>query len=88
MQANMAKKIGDLETAYILYMKFTTFVLQSLPTHLSYNATRFDDEKVASRTKCVKALKELEVMQDQIIQRHNQEMATTIQQFPSVPKNS
>lgn len=46
---NRAKKTGDIKTAYLNYMKFVTFVLDKIPTHLSYNLGKFADDKTAAR---------------------------------------
>jgi len=65
-QAIVAHKSGNLEKAYVLYLRFTNFVLSRLPAHISYNHNCNIDDKATYRAKCVKVVKELENLQAQI----------------------
>jgi len=66
-QGITAKRLGDVERAYIMFMKYTVFILQHLPSHMSYNLSRFDNDKISARSKCNKVLKDLESLQAAII---------------------
>jgi len=86
-QGNLARKTGDLDTAYVCYMKFTTFVLEKLPGHLSYQNSKFADDKTSARAKCIKVLKELENIQAQIVPKRKEKNVTENPEltFPQVP---
>jgi len=81
-----AKKNGDIATAYHELMKFTTFVLQRLPSHLSYNLGKFEEDKVGARAKCIRVFEDLEAMQPKLVEMKMKERSLNLlQQIPSVP---
>lgn len=87
VQGNFARKNGNMEEAYVLFMRYMTFVLEKLPAHMSYALMKNDDYKSAAKSKCVKLMKELEPMQQQLVESKRQELLDnpTGFQFPSVP---
>eukprot|EP01114_Cavostelium_apophysatum_P009924 TRINITY_DN2324_c0_g2_i1.p1 TRINITY_DN2324_c0_g2~~TRINITY_DN2324_c0_g2_i1.p1 ORF type:complete len:370 (-),score=75.06 TRINITY_DN2324_c0_g2_i1:35-1144(-) len=74
-QGMQAKKAGDTERAYILFLKFTTMLLERIPTHLSYQNARHDNDKAACRAKCPRVMQDMEAMQAEIIAVKKREMA-------------
>jgi len=93
-QATQARKFGDIETAYILFLKYTTFILHKIPSHLSYNLPRFAEDRSSARARCVKIMKDLESLQRQVIEKKKKEMTNQdmialpeIPSFPMVPKS-
>eukprot|EP01118_Nematostelium_gracile_P019229 TRINITY_DN8841_c0_g1_i1.p1 TRINITY_DN8841_c0_g1~~TRINITY_DN8841_c0_g1_i1.p1 ORF type:complete len:246 (+),score=43.43 TRINITY_DN8841_c0_g1_i1:106-738(+) len=71
-QAIIAHKSNDLEKAYVYYMKFSTFVLQHISMHGSYNNFNNMDDKAKYRAKCVSVIKEIENLQGQIRHKYGQ----------------
>ncbi|PRP79346.1 hypothetical protein PROFUN_12947 [Planoprotostelium fungivorum] len=76
-----AKRGGDKEGQYVNLMKYTTLVLHKIPRHISYQLGRFDDDRVASRQKCMKALQEMETLQEAFSKEDD---AVNMPSFPSV----
>eukprot|EP00027_Filamoeba_sp_ATCC50430_P009413 CAMPEP_0168544010 /NCGR_PEP_ID=MMETSP0413-20121227/2196_1 /TAXON_ID=136452 /ORGANISM="Filamoeba nolandi, Strain NC-AS-23-1" /LENGTH=415 /DNA_ID=CAMNT_0008574011 /DNA_START=28 /DNA_END=1271 /DNA_ORIENTATION=+ len=88
-QGNHARKNGNLEDAYILFMRYMTFVLERIPAHMSYGLMKNDDYRSAAKAKCVKLMKELEPMQQQLVEAKKKELLDnpTGLAFPSVPSH-
>jgi len=95
-QGIQAKKSGDTERAYILYLKFTTFLLERIPMHINYSNSRYDNEKLECRSKCPKVIQDMEIMQKEILEKKIRELVNdrVTQQneiqslgLPDVPKS-
>lgn len=62
MQANIYKREGDFEKAYVHMMKYSILILEKLPRHTQYNLPEVFKEKDSAKKMVLKLLDDLEGM--------------------------
>ncbi|KAJ1971541.1 hypothetical protein H4R35_005201 [Dimargaris xerosporica] len=83
-QARVYMGEGNLNNAYILYLRYTTLLLRELPKHPDYKAERAKKYLTHMKKCCQYALDQLERMKTVIEQRNQQYKSIVDQQQPQV----
>eukprot|EP01107_Rhizomastix_libera_P013998 TRINITY_DN4142_c0_g1_i2.p1 TRINITY_DN4142_c0_g1~~TRINITY_DN4142_c0_g1_i2.p1 ORF type:complete len:172 (+),score=52.12 TRINITY_DN4142_c0_g1_i2:563-1078(+) len=83
--ARLFRTKGDAESAYLYFLKYTTYVLQRIPFHPTYSLPMYDDDKQAAKNKAGIALKQLEILKGEILRSY--QTSASDMPFPSVPKD-
>ena len=79
---------GDLDGAYVSWMRYLELVVVRMPGHLQYNLPRFAGEQAEHKGKARRLMGEVETLRKRIFAREVAAAAADFAAFPAAPEGS